>query len=93
MLTPLGDKIIIKPVKIEEKTKSGIVLAGQMATSFAYAEVVAVGTGRETLHGMEPINDIQPGDKIMYYRTAGIDMRWEGESFLMITYKEMYAKI
>ena len=90
MLTPIGDKIIIKPLPYTPTSKAGVIMY-ENDPQLHLGEIVSVGRGRDTLHGFEPIDDLKPGDVVFYYRGAGTRLKWDGEDYMILVYKEVYA--
>lgn len=85
-IRPIGDRIVIKPVAVEEKTKSGIVLPGSAQEKPHQGEVVAVGSGRVSMATGQRIPlEVQVGDKVVYGKNAGIGVKFDGEELLLIT--------
>lgn len=93
MIKCTGDKILVKPIEWESKTKAGLHVVGKQGTHFKLGTILDIGMGRDTLHGYEPITDLAVGDKVMYYTAMGSAFMWEGEDFVMLNYKEVHARI
>ena len=81
-LVPLGDKIVLKQLEAEETTKSGIVLPGQAKEKPQEAEVIAVGPGG-VVDGKEVVMQVKVGDKVIYSKYAGTEVKLEGEEYMM----------
>ena len=77
-LVPLGDRVVIKALIAEETTKSGIVLPGQAKEKPQQAEVVAVGPGG-MVDGKEVTMQVKVGDKIIYSKYAGTEVKLDDE--------------
>ena len=84
-LVPLGDRVVIKQLVAEETTKSGIVLPGQ-------AEVIAVGPGG-VIDGKEVTMQVKPGDKIIYSKYAGTEVKLEDEEYIIVKQGDILAVI
>ncbi|MDD6670802.1 MAG: co-chaperone GroES, partial [Prevotella sp.] len=82
-LKPLGDRVVIKAIMEEETTKSGIVLPGQAKEKPQQAVVEAVGPGG-VVDGKEVKMEVKPGDKIIYSKYAGTEVKLEDESFIIV---------
>jgi chaperonin GroES len=82
-LVPLGDKVVLKQLEAEEKTKSGIVLPGQAQEKPQEAEVVAVGPGG-VIDGKEVTMQVSVGDKVIYSKYAGTEVKLEGEEYIIV---------
>ncbi|MEE1086905.1 MAG: co-chaperone GroES [Schaedlerella sp.] len=89
-LIPLGDKIVLKQVVAEEKTKSGIVLTGQTKEKPQEAEVIAVGPGG-VVDGNEVVMQVKVGDKVIYSKYAGTDVDLDGEKFIIVKQNDILA--
>ena len=73
-LVPLGDRVVIKQLVAEETTKSGIVIPGQNKEKPQQAEVIAVGPGG-VVDGKEVTMQVKVGDKVIYSKYAGTDVK------------------
>ena len=80
-LVPLGDKVVIKQMEAEEKTKSGIVLPSQSKEKPQMAEVVAVGPGG-MVDGNKVEMVVKPGDRIIYSKYCGTEVECDGENMV-----------
>ena len=89
-LVPLGDKIVLKQLEAEEKTKSGIVLPGQAKEKPQEAEVIAVGPGG-VVDGKEVVMQVKVGDKVIYSKYAGTDVELEGEKYIIVKQNDILA--
>ena len=89
-LVPLGDRVVLKKVKPEEKTKSGIVLPGAEKEKPQMAEVVAVGPGG-VVDGKEVKMEVQPGDQVVYAKYAGTEIEVEEEKYMIIKQDDILA--
>ena len=88
---PLGERIVIKMTEAEEKTKSGIVLPGSAKEKPQVAEVLAVGAG---ITGDEKKKDeIKVGDKVIYSKFAGTEVKIDGEELIIIKLADVLAVI
>ena len=91
-LAPLGDKVVLKAIKEEETTKSGIVLPGQAKDKPSQGEVVAVGPGG-TVDGHEVKMQVKKGDKVIYSKYAGTDVELDGDDFIIVSQSDILAVI
>lgn len=89
-LVPLGDKVVIKQMEAEEKTKSGIVLPTQSKEKPQEAEVIAVGPGG-MVDGKEVKMQVKVGDKIIYSKYAGTEIKIDGETLIIVRQNEILA--
>ena len=91
-LVPLGDKIVLKQVEAEETTKSGIVLTGQAKEKPQEAEVIAVGPGG-VVDGKEVKMEVSVGQKVIYSKYAGTEVKLEGEEFIIVRQSDILAVV
>jgi len=89
-LKPLNDRVILKQLAAEETTKSGIVLPGQAQEKPQEAEVVAVGPGG-VVEGKEIIMQVSVGDKVLYSKYAGTDVKVSGEEYIIVKQNDILA--
>lgn len=89
-IRPIGDRIVVKPVAVEEKTKSGIVLPGSAQEKPHQGEVIAVGSGKVALAtGQRIPMEVQVGDKVVYAKNAGIGVKFDGEELILMTEEDI----
>lgn len=91
-LVPLGDKVVLKQLVAEETTKSGIVLPGQAKEKPQQAEVVAVGPGG-IVDGKEVVMQVKIGDKVIFSKYAGTEVKLEEEEFIIVKQNDIVAVI
>ncbi|ABX43644.1 co-chaperone GroES [Lachnoclostridium phytofermentans] len=89
-LVPLGDKVVLKQLVAEETTKSGIVLPGQAKEKPQQAEVVAVGPGG-MVDGKEVTMQVKVGDKVIYSKYAGTEVKLDEEEFIVVKQNDIVA--
>ena len=89
-LVPLGDRVVLKQVEAEETTKSGIVLPGQAQEKPQQAEVVAVGPGG-VLEGKELKMEVSVGDKVIYYKYSGTEVKMDGTEYIIVKQNDILA--
>ncbi len=89
-LRPLGDRVVIKQLEAEEKTKSGIVLPGNAKEKPQEAEIVAVGPGG-VIDGKEVKMEVKVGDKIIYSKYAGTEVKIDKEEYIIIKQNDILA--
>ncbi len=85
-IKPLGARAVIKMVEAEEKTAGGIILTSQSKEQPQIAEVVAVGEGTE-----EEKMQVSVGDKVVFRKYAGTEVKYGGEEYIIIEQKEILA--
>ncbi len=91
-LVPLGDRVVLKQLVAEETTKSGIVLPGQAKEKPQQAEVVAVGPGG-AVDGKEVTMQVKVGDKVIYSKYAGTEVKLEEEEFIVVKQNDILAVV
>ncbi|GHU56127.1 10 kDa chaperonin [Clostridia bacterium] len=91
-LKPLGDRVVIKQLEAEEKTKSGIVLPSTAKEKPQEAEVVAVGPGG-VVDGKEIKIEVSVGDKIIYSKYAGTEVKLDDEEYIIIKQGDILAVV
>lgn len=89
-LVPLGDKVVLKQLEAEETTKSGIVLPGQAKEKPQQAEVIAVGPGG-MVDGKEVTMQVKAGDKVIYSKYAGTEVKLEEETYIVVKQNDIVA--
>ena len=89
-LVPLGDKVVIKQLEAEEKTKSGIVLPSQSKEKPQMATVIAVGPGG-FVDGSEIKMMVKVNDKVIYSRYSGTEVEYDGEKLLVVRQNDILA--
>ena len=89
-LVPLGDRVVLKQLVAEETTKSGIVIPGQSKEKPQQAEVIAVGPGG-TVDGKEVKMNVATGQKVIYSKYAGTEVKLEDEEFIIVKQDDILA--
>ena len=89
-LVPLGDRVVLKELKAEETTKSGIVLPGQAQEKPQQAEVIAVGPGG-VVEGKEVKMEVAVGNKVIYSKYAGTEVKLDGEEYIIVKQNDILA--
>ena len=90
MLKPLFDKVILKMTKAEETTKSGIILSEASKEKPQIAEVIAVGPGG-MIDGNEIKMCVKVGDKVVYSKYSGTEIKYEGEEYIIVKQSDILA--
>lgn len=89
-IKPLADRVVIKVLASEEKTKSGIVLPDTAKEKPQEGEIVAVGAGKVEKGEREPM-DVKVGDRVIYSKYAGTEVKVEGEEYLILKQSDILA--
>jgi chaperonin GroES len=90
-LRPLGDRVVVKPVEREEKTKSGILLPDTAKEKPQEGIVEAVGTGRILDSGQKVPMELKVGDKVLYAKYAGSEFKVDEIEYLIVSEKDVLA--
>lgn len=93
MLKPLGDRVVIRVLEQEEKTASGIFLPDTAKEKPSQGEVVAVGPGKVQDDGKRVALDVKVGDKIIFSKYAGTEVKFEGTKYLIVSERDILAII
>ena len=92
-IQPLGDKLVVKLVQTaEEKTKSGLYVPDTAKEKPQVGEVLAIGPGALNDKGERVAMTVEVGDKVIYARYAGTDIKVDGEELLILSEKDVLAK-
>ena len=93
-LQPLDDRIVVRPSEAEEMTASGLVIPDTAKEKPQQGEVLAVGPGRraDNTGDLVPL-DISVGDTVVYSKYGGTEITFEGEDLLILTGRDVLAKI
>ena len=89
-LVPLGDKVVLKQSEAEETTASGILLPGQAQEKPQHAEVIAVEPGG-IVDGKEITMQVRVGDKVIYSKYSGNDVKLGNEEFIVVRQNDIVA--
>ncbi len=91
-LLPLGDRVVLKMSEAEETTKSGIILTAQAKEKPQYAEVIEVGPGA-VVDGEKVPMEVKPGDKVIYARYAGTEVKLGEEEYIIVKQSDILAVV
>ena len=89
-MKPLGDRVIIKNMEAEEKTVGGIILTTSAKEKPQMAEVIAVGPGG-VIDGKEVIMQVKVGDKVIYSKYAGTEVKMDGVEYIIVRQNDILA--
>jgi chaperonin GroES len=93
-LQPLEDRIVVRPNESEEKTASGLVIPDTAKEKPQQGEVLAVGPGRRSDQTGDIIAmDVAVGDTVVYSKYGGTEINIEGEDLLILTARDVLAKV
>ena len=91
VLRPLADRVVVKPIQADEKTKGGIVLPDTAKDKPQEGEVIAVGPGRILDNGTKVAPEIKVGDRVIYSKYSGSEIKIEGEEYLIVRESDILA--
>ncbi len=91
-LKPLADRVVLKAVEAEETTKGGIILTGSAKEKPVVSEVVAVGPGG-SVEGKEITMYVKAGDKVIFSKYAGTEVKLDGEEFIIVRQNDILAVV
>ena len=89
-LVPLGDRVVLKQCEAEETTKSGIILTSASQEKPQEAVVTAVGPGG-VVDGKEVTMQVKEGDKVIYSKYAGNEVKLDGEEYIIVRQNDILA--
>lgn len=92
-IVPLSDRVLIKPLESEEKTKGGIVLPDTAKEKPQEGKVVAVGKGKTLDDGTVKALEVKAGDKVLYGKYAGTEIKVEDEDHIIAREEDILAII
>ncbi|NLI14119.1 co-chaperone GroES [Pelotomaculum propionicicum] len=84
MIRPLGERVVVKPLPSEERTKGGIVLPDTAKEKPQEGEVIAVGSGKILETGQRVPIDLKPGDRILFSKYAGNEVKIDDVEYLIM---------
>jgi chaperonin GroES len=91
-LQPLADRLVIKPIEKEEVTRGGIVIPDTAKEKPQEGEVLAVGPGRRTEDGKLIALDIKVGDRVIYSKYGGTEIKIDNEEYIILRESDILAK-
>lgn len=90
-IQPLGDRVVVKPIEKEERTKGGIVLPDTAKEKPQQGKIMAVGTGRVLDNGTKVALEVKEGDTVIYSKYAGTEVKVEDEDMLILSERDILA--
>jgi len=91
-LEPLADRLVVKPIEREEMTKSGIVLPDTVKERPQEGEIIAVGPGRLSEDGKRIAMEVKVGDRVVYAKYGGTEIKIEDEDLVILRESDILAK-
>ena len=90
-LKPLNDRLVVKSITPEERTSGGIILPDSAQEKPQEAEVVAVGPGKTLENGKVIALEVKPGDKVIYAKYGGTEIKVGGEEYVILRQDDVLA--
>ncbi len=90
-IKPLGDRVLIKALEREEKTKSGIVLPDTAKEKPQEGKTIAVGSGKTLDNGTKVALEVQVGQKVIFSKYAGTEVKLDGEELMILNERDILA--
>lgn len=90
-IKPLDDRIVIRQVEAEQTTASGLVIPDSAKEKPQEGEVIAVGPGRVSESGSRIALDISVGDRVIYSKYGGTEVKYGGEEYLILSARDVLA--
>ena len=88
---PLHDRVVVRRIQADEKTKGGIIIPDTAKEKPQEGEVVAVGTGKVLDNGQRASMDVKAGDKIIFSKYAGTEVKIDGKEYLIVSERDILA--
>lgn len=93
VLTPLGDRVVVQAIEQEAQTRSGLVIPDSAKERPQEGKIIAAGEGRTTDDGKRIAMDVKAGDTVVYSKFAGTEFSEDGEDYLILSERDILAKI
>ncbi len=90
-IRPLGDRVVVKPLEQEEKTRGGVILPDSAKEKPNRGKVVAVGNGRVNDDGKRVALDVAEGNVVLYGKYSGTEIKLEGEEYVILQERDILA--
>jgi chaperonin GroES len=91
-IRPLGDRVVVKVVK-EEKTAGGLLLPDTAQEKPQTGEILAVGPGKMLDNGTRQAVDVTVGDKVLFAKYSGTEVKLDGETYLLLSEKDLLGVV
>jgi len=92
-ITPLGNRIVVQPIEEEEITAGGIVLPETAKEKPQKGTVLAVGPGERNEDGEHMALEVEEGDKVLFAKYSGTEIKYEGKKLLILRESDILAKL
>jgi len=91
-IEPLGDRVLVRPTPKEEVSKGGVILPDTVREKPQEGEIIAVGPGRLSEEGTRIAMELKPGDKVIYAKYAGTELKLDDEEVIILRESDILAK-
>ncbi|MFI3230194.1 MAG: co-chaperone GroES [bacterium] len=91
-IRPLADRVVLKHLEAEEKTKGGIILTSSSKEKPQEAEILAVGPGGIVDGKVVPL-EVKVGDKVLYSKYSGTEVKYDGEEYVIVKESDILAVV
>ncbi len=92
-IRPLHDRVVVKRLDSDAKSAGGIVLPGSAQEKPVMGEIVAAGAGRVLDNGDKAALDVKTGDKVLFGKFAGTEVKIDGEDYLVMREDDLFAVV
>ncbi len=92
-IKPLADRVVVRPLEAEEKTKGGLFVPDTAKERPQQGEIVAVGPGRVSDDGKKIPMEVKIGDKILYGKYSGTEVTYDGVEYLIMRESDIFATL
>jgi chaperonin GroES len=92
-LVPLADKLVLRPIVQEEVLSSGIVIPDTAKEKPNQGEIIAVGPGRRDEDGKIVPMDVTVGDRVLYAKYTGQEIKIENEEYIVLSERDLLCKV
>jgi len=90
---PLADRVVVKPIEVEEKKQSGIIIPDTAKEKPQQGEIIAVGSGKVADNGSKIAMNVKVGDKVLYGKYSGTEVTIDDENYLIMHESDILAII
>lgn len=90
---PLADRVVVRPIEREEMSVGGILIPDSAKERPQEGEIVAVGPGRTSDDGKRIAMEVKVGDRVIYSKYGGSEVKEEGEDYLILRESDIMAKV
>lgn len=92
-IRPLADRVVVKPLEETEQMKGGLYIPDTAKEKPQQGEVIAVGPGKLDDNGKRIAMDVQPGDRVLYAKYSGQEVKIDQEELIVLSEKDILAKV